>query len=94
LFAEHCLLLLLGPETRQVHGAHLLSEISMSGVVTGMEDVLVRLETWRPVYSFRVKDESGLICIIFGRFSCIIFSFIIVIDGIIGDNALDAVFRV
>lgn len=59
-----------------------------------MKYILIGLETWRPVCSFRVKDQTGLVIVIFGRLGRIVFSLIIIIDGIVGDYAFDAVFGV
>ncbi len=58
-----------------------------------MEDVLIGLEIGCSVCSFWIKDESGLSGMRL-RSDCIILSFIIIIDGVIGDDAFDAVFGV
>lgn len=74
-----------------------------------MEDVLIRLEICRPVRSFGVEDQSRFVAVavvvvagvvvagvvvIFGRLGRIVLSLVIIIDGVVGDYAFDAVFGV
>lgn len=56
-----------------------------------MEDVLIGLETWCPVRSLWVKDHTRFVIVIFGRLGSVVLSFIVIIDGVVGDYAFDAV---